>query len=219
MSDDLRSRASRVFEQIVTLLLVAVLLSQLTAVIGLLIYLAATRQSLVLDVVPYGSRALPVEASAHLIVPVAGVHHSALRDSFTEKRSGGRTHKAIDIMAAAGTPVLAAAAGVVVGLETSELGGITLYERDLDGRTIYYYAHLRGYLPGIKVGDLVRQGAVLGFVGETGNVPPGGPHLHFAVHTVSDPNQWGHGVELNPCELLRCGAVAATPAPQSTMVP
>jgi peptidoglycan LD-endopeptidase LytH len=203
----------------VTLLLVAVLLSQLTAVVCLLIYLAATRQSLVLEVVAYGSRALPAAASPHLIVPVAGVHHSALHDSFSEKRSGGRTHKAIDIMAAAGTPVLAAAAGVVVALDSSELGGISLYERDLDGRTIYYYAHLRGYFPGLKVGDLVRQGDVLGFVGETGNVPPGGPHLHFAVHTASDPNQWGHGVELNPCELLQCGAASATPVPESTTVP
>jgi peptidoglycan LD-endopeptidase LytH len=66
---------------------------------------------------------------------------------------------------------------------------------------------------------LVRQGDVLGFVGETGNVVAGGPHLHFSVHTASDPNRWGHGVELNPCELLRCGAVSETPAPGSTAVP
>ena len=200
-------------------LLIAVLLAQLTAVVCLLIYLAATGQSLVLEVVPHAMRALPAAASPQLIVPVAGVHHSALRDSFNDKRSGGRTHKAIDIMAPAGTPVLAAAAGVVVGLETSELGGISLYERDLDGRTIYFYAHLRGYNPGLKVGDLVRQGDVLGFVGETGNVIAGGPHLHFSVHIASDPNRWGHGVELNPCELLRCGAVPETPAPESTAVP
>src|SRR6478672_1967944 len=90
-------------------LLVAVLLAQLTAVVCLLIYLAATGQSLVLDVVPHAMRALPAAASPQLIVPVAGVHHSALRDSFNDKRSGGRTHKAIDIMAPAGTPVLAAA--------------------------------------------------------------------------------------------------------------
>lgn len=187
-------------------LLVAVLLAQITAVICLLIYLAGTGQSLVLDVVPHGSRALPASASPHLIVPVAGVRQSTLRDSFSDKRSGGRTHKAIDIMAPAGTPVLAAAAGVVVGLETSALGGISLYERDLDGRTIYFYAHLRGYRPGLRVGDLVRQGDVLGFVGETGNVVAGGPHLHFAVHTASDPNQWNNGVDLNPCDLLGCGA-------------
>jgi len=172
----------------------------------------------VLDVVPHGGRALPTAASPHLIVPVAGVHRSALRDSFDEKRSGGRTHKAIDIMAPGGTPVLAAAAGVVVGFETSELGGISLYERDLDARTIYFYAHLRGYSPGLKVGDLVRQGDVLGFVGETGNVVAGNPHLHFAVHTANDPNRWSHGIELNPCELLECGAVA-TPVPQPTAVP
>ncbi len=94
----------------------------------------------------------------------------------------------------------------MVGLETSALGGISLYERDLDGRTIYFYAHLQGYRPGLKVGDLVRQGDVLGFVGETGNVVAGGPHLHFAVHTASDPNRWSNGVDLNPCELLGCGA-------------
>ena len=195
-----------------------VLLSQFTAVLGLLIYLTATRQSLVLDVVPRGSPGEPMASSSHLIVPVAGVHHTTLRDSFEEKRSGGRIHKAIDIMAPAGTPVLAAAAGIVVALDNSDLGGITLYQRDLDTRTIYYYAHLRGYLPGLKVGDLVRQGDVLGFVGETGNAPPGGPHLHFAVHTANDPNRWGHGAELNPCELLDCGAVA-TPVPEATAAP
>ena len=187
-------------------LLVAVLLAQLTAVVCLLIYLAGTGQSLVLDVVPRGGRALPAAASPQLIIPVAGVRQSALRDSFNDKRSGGRTHKAMDIMAPAGTPVLATAAGVVVGLETTALGGISLYERDLDGRTIYFYAHLQGYRPGLKVGDLVRQGDVLGFVGETGNVVAGGPHLHFAVHTVSDPNRWSNGVDLNPCELLGCAA-------------
>ena len=189
-------------------LLVIVLLAQLTAALCLLIYLAFTNQTLVLDIVPRAYRALPTTASPQLIVPVAGVRQSALHDSFDDNRSGGRKHKALDIMAPAGTPVLAAAAGVVVALETSTLGGISLYERDLDARTIYFYAHLRGYRPGLKAGDLVRQGDVLGFVGETGNVPPGSPHLHFGVSTTMDPNQWNGGIDLDPCDLLGCRAAA-----------
>ena len=90
----------------------------------------------------------------------------------------------------------AAAAGVVVGLETSELGGISLYERDLDGRTIYFYAHLRGYSPGLKVGDLVRQGDVLGFVGETGNVVS--RHVSQSEDPANLPAWFGSGPDARP---------------------
>jgi murein DD-endopeptidase MepM/ murein hydrolase activator NlpD len=48
-----------------------------------------------------------------LIIPVAGVRPDQLTDTFTDSRSEGRTHDAIDIMAPADTPVIAAADGQI----------------------------------------------------------------------------------------------------------
>src|ERR1044071_4980707 len=76
-----------------------------------------------------------------LLIPVAGVRANQLRDTFNESRSEGRQHDALDIMAAAGTPVLAAADGKVARLFQSQKGGITLYQADSSGLYFYYYAH------------------------------------------------------------------------------
>lgn len=100
--------------------------------------------------------------------------------------------------------MLAVAAGVIVGRDSSALGGISLYHRDLDERTIYFYGHLHGYRAGLKEGDLVQRGEVIAYVWQTGNVPPGSPHLHFSAHTVTDPNRWWRGDDLSPCDLLPC---------------
>jgi len=169
-------------------------------VAGVLVYLAATGRALVLSVQP--REALKTAAEREIAIPVAGVRRSELRDSFHAPRSGGRQHLGIDIMAPDGTPVLAAAGGVIVKRDSSGLGGISLYERGLDGATVYFYAHLGRYAPAIKEGDLVRQGDVIAYVGHTGNASASAPHLHFGVYTVTDPNRWWHGRDLNPYLLL-----------------
>jgi murein DD-endopeptidase MepM/ murein hydrolase activator NlpD len=134
------------------------------------------------------------------------VRAGELRDSFGAARSGGRRHLGIDIMAPRGTPVLAAAPGVIVKRDSSALGGISIYQRDLDARTIYFYAHLQGYRAGLVEGELVRAGDVIGYVGTTGNAAGGPAHLHFGVYTVADPNRWWHGRDLDPYPLLRGAA-------------
>src|SRR5918993_3942244 len=63
-----------------------------------------------------------------LIVPVAGVRPEQLMDTFADARSEGRSHDAIDIPAAAETPVLAAAEGKIVKLFQSDRGGTTIYQ-------------------------------------------------------------------------------------------
>ena len=171
--------------------------------IGLVAYLVAADRVLVVSFPTRESLRAPRE-EAGLVVPVAGVRKEELRDTYGAPRSGGREHRGIDIFAAEGTPVLAAAAGVIVRRDSSAAGGLSLYQRDLDARTIYYYAHLRGYRAGLTEGDLVRPGDVIGYVGRTGNVT-GGAHLHFAVFTVTDPNRWWRGRDLNPYELLDGG--------------
>src|SRR3546814_16117133 len=81
-----------------------------------------------------------------LLIPVEGVPPTALSDTFAQARaSGARPHDAIDIMAARGRAVLAAADGRIEKLFWSEEGGRTVYQSSSDGRRIYYYAHLEGY--------------------------------------------------------------------------
>lgn len=145
----------------------------------------------------------PEQGSAALVVPVAGHPRAALRDSWGEARGGGtRGHRGLDILAAAGTPVLAASPGVVEKLFESRLGGTTLYQRSADGRWTYYYAHLSGYAPGIRAGLKVRAGQHLGYVGDTGDAGPGNHHLHFAVSRMKPGERWWQGEDVNPYPLL-----------------
>lgn len=178
---------------------IAAALVEVGLLLGIAIYLAVADRALV---IAFPRRdELRGGADARLTIPVAGVRREELKDTYGAARSGGRAHKGVDIFAARGTPVLAAAAGVVVNRDSNAVGGISLYHRGMDGRTIYYYAHLDGIRAGLKVGDLVRAGDTLGYVGSTGNVS-GSPHLHFAVFTVADPNRWWRGRDLNPYDLL-----------------
>lgn len=133
-----------------------------------------------------------------LMVPVAGVSPASVRNSFDEPRSGGRTHRAYDIMAARRTPVLAAIDGQVLAMRQNALGGITVYLLDRDRRFVYYYAHLDGYARGLREGDAIRQGNPIGYVGTTGNAPPNAPHLHFQVMRV-DParRDWWNGAAVD----------------------
>ena len=139
-----------------------------------------------------------------LAVPVAGVRITDLLDTYTQSRAGGaRVHNAIDIMAPAGTPVVAAAEGTVEKLYYSRGGGgITVYVRSPDQRWIYYYAHLQEYAPGLTEGQRVGRGDRLGSVGSTGNADPAGPHLHFAVHRMEPGEPWYEGTPVNPYPLL-----------------
>ena len=150
--------------------------------------------------------AAAVNPSASIIIPVAGIKPEQLTDTFTAARSGGRVHDAIDIMAPGGTPVLAAVDGKIVKFHDSVPGGTTIYELGADGKYIYYYAHLQKRADGLKEGDIVRQGATIGFVGDTGNAGPGNYHLHFAITVAGDPKRWWEGENINPYRLLRGAA-------------
>lgn len=138
-----------------------------------------------------------------MIIPVRGVRADQLVDTYSDARGEERVHNAIDIIAPAGTPVLAAVAGRVLRLFNSDRGGTTLYLLDPDERTVYYYAHLAGYAPGIAAGIQVKQGDVLGYVGDTGNAGPGNSHLHFEITIVADQKHFWTGVPVNPYPLLK----------------
>lgn len=146
-----------------------------------------------------------------LAIPVIGTKAEELIDTYTQARAGGsRLHDAIDIMAPAGTPVVAAAPGVVEKLYFSEGGGgITAYVRSTDGRWNYYYAHLQAYAPGLREGKRLKQGDPIGTVGSTGNASAAGPHLHFAINRMEPGDDWHEGTPINPYPLLAAREVAA----------
>jgi len=138
----------------------------------------------------------------NLIIPVAGVHPDQLLDTFDDARSEGRVHDAIDIPAPAETPVIAAADGKILKLFHSDKGGTTIYQLSANQELVFYYAHLSRYADGLAEGNLVKQGEVIAYVGDTGNAGPGNYHLHFSIATVTDPKRYWEGTNINPYPLL-----------------
>lgn len=119
------------------------------------------------------------------IWPVTGRISSifGLRRFFNEQER--RPHSGLDIAAAEGTPVIAVADGTVVDTGDFFFSGNMIYIDHGQG-IISLYAHLSNI--SVKPGDNVKQGDIIGNVGQTGRVT--GPHLHFAVYanqTLIDP--------------------------------
>ena len=153
----------------------------------------------------------PVASGAHatnsanaggLLIPVAGMRPEQLQDTYTQSRSEGRTHNAIDIMAARNTPVLAATDGDIIKLFQSERGGITIYQLGTDKRTVYYYAHLERYADGLAENRFARRGEIIGYVGDSGNAGRDNCHLHFSIWLITDPKHFWDGENVNPYPLL-----------------
>jgi murein DD-endopeptidase MepM/ murein hydrolase activator NlpD len=118
-------------------------------------------------------------------------------DSYGAPRSGGRSHKGVDMMAEYGEITVAPVSGRVVH-GSNGLGGLTWYVYGDDGNK-YYGAHLSAYEnEGI---GWVEAGTVIGYVGESGDAAGTAPHLHFEFHP-------GGGDAVNPTPLVEeaCGA-------------
>ena len=153
---------------------------------------------------PQRDGAFSAAVDSDLLIPVAGVAAKDLVDTFTQGRAeGARHHDAIDIPAPRGTPVIAAAPGIVEKLFYSQEGGKTIYVRNPDRTRIYYYAHLRAYAPGLSEGQVIGAGDQLGSVGSTGNASREVPHLHFEIMaTARDQHWYEHKRSLNPYPML-----------------
>jgi murein DD-endopeptidase MepM/ murein hydrolase activator NlpD len=143
-----------------------------------------------------------------LQMPVAGIPPASLSDQYTQGRAG-HTHEAIDILAPAGTPVVAVDDGRITKLFTSKPGGLTVYQYDPQGRLAYYYAHLQRYADGLHEGMDVKRGQVVGYVGSSGNADARVPHLHFAVFRLGTPARWWEGEAVNPYPALSRAQVTA----------
>ncbi|NJR69256.1 MAG: LysM peptidoglycan-binding domain-containing protein [Synechococcales cyanobacterium CRU_2_2] len=103
----------------------------------------------------------------------------------------GRMHKGIDIAGPVGTPIVAAAGGVVTYADWNDGGYGNLVELTHPDGSITLYAHNSTIL--VREGQRVRQGEQISTMGSTGNST--GPHLHFEIHTP------GQGA-VNPVGLL-----------------
>jgi len=119
--------------------------------------------------------------AATLAFPVVGQDPTAAQSRFGAPREGGRrAHEGVDIFAARGTPVIAAADGIVRRVGTQRLGGLVVWLRDDERGYSHYYAHLSAQL--VERGARVRAGDTLGLVGNTGNARTTPPHLHFGLY-------------------------------------
>jgi murein DD-endopeptidase MepM/ murein hydrolase activator NlpD len=118
---------------------------------------------------------------------------------FAQRRGGGsRGHEAVDVLAPRHTPVVAVEDGTIARLFNSKAGGITVYQFDPTEQFCYYYAHLQRYAAGLRDGQRVSKGHVIGYVGTSGNAPPNTPHLHFAIFQLTDTKRWWEGRPIDP---------------------
>jgi murein DD-endopeptidase MepM/ murein hydrolase activator NlpD len=138
-----------------------------------------------------------------LVIPVEGVQADQLSRQFLDKRGGSRAHEAIDILAPRHTPVKAVEDGTIARLFYSKAGGITVYQFDPSSNFCYYYAHLERYADGLREGDRVRKGQLIGYVGTSGNAPRNTPHLHFAIFRLTEAKRWWEGTPIDPYDVLR----------------
>jgi murein DD-endopeptidase MepM/ murein hydrolase activator NlpD len=125
--------------------------------------------------------------------PVAGP--ADYHDDWWEPRFGPpfHLHEGTDIFAGRGTPVRAPFPGVV-RFEDAGLGGKGAYVTTPDG-TFYYMAHLDSFSRKFSNGAAVKQGDVVGYVGDSGNAQGGATHVHFEVHPRG-------GAAVNPKPIL-----------------
>lgn len=118
------------------------------------------------------SLAFPVQRSAHpRVISFWGA----------ERDAGRRDHEGIDIAAPRLTPVVAAANGRVTSVGENNLGGKVIFMRPGGKNYNLYYAHLDSQI--VQTGQSVKEGNVLGLLGNTGNARTTIPHLHFGIYT------------------------------------
>lgn len=173
-----------------------------------LMLFAAVLSVTVLPVFP--AAAASYTDTVDLTFPVAG--EARYVDSFHDGRSGGRIHKATDLMADHGVPVHAAMSGRISWMSTpaSSGCGYCVFVDGDDGRK-YRYIHLgpkasgqedQAFVSGLSRGDRLERGELLGWVGCSGNASCSAPHLHFSIEDPAVRDPYGTNF-VNPYDSLR----------------
>lgn len=108
------------------------------------------------------------------------LNFTRISSRFTRKRyhpvlKRWRSHKGVDYAARTGTPVWATGDGTIHIIGRQRGYGKVIYIKH--GKYMTVYGHLNGFKRGLKKGDRVKQGQVIGYVGQTGLAT--GPHLHY----------------------------------------
>ena len=147
--------------------------------------------------VPQAEAVLPSSTTQFVIR--AFPHETAMVqfwDSWGARRSGGRGHEGTDIMSPKGTSVVAVDDGIVERLDWNRMSGWNIKIRHADGWTSHYL-HLNNdrccsddgnggeetaFAEDLDVGDFVKAGELIGFVGDSGNAEHTGSHTHFELH-------------------------------------
>ncbi|TLS38824.1 M23 family metallopeptidase [Pseudalkalibacillus caeni] len=130
--------------------------------------------------------------------PVPLRSNYSYRSTWGDRRGWGglRMHEGTDIFADYGVPVRATSYGTIETKGWNRYGGWRIGLRDLNG-TYHYYAHLNGFEKNIKLGDVVKPGDVIGYVGSSGYGPKGTsgkfpPHLHYGMYKDNGVTEWSY---------------------------
>jgi len=125
---------------------------------------------------------LEITAGPSLAFPVSGGRASDIGSVWGDPRDAGRRrHEGIDIFGKRGTPLVAAADGIVTRVGEGGLGGKVVWMRAKGRNLSLYYAHLDEQL--VRTGESVEKGDTLGLMGNTGNARTTPVHLHFGIYT------------------------------------
>jgi len=121
----------------------------------------------------------PIE---NLLIPILfGVSIGDFSDSWGEARPGGRTHNGTDIISPKGELVVSPTDAVVTKVGYDNRGGNFVITANPGGEQ-FYFTHLDRVAEGLSIGDVLRPGDLIGYVGNTGNARGKSPHLHFGIY-------------------------------------
>ena len=109
---------------------------------------------------------------------------------------GRRIHEGTDLFARYGTQVYSTSYGVIEIMGWNDYGGWRIGIRD-HLNTYHYYAHLNSFHEGVKLGDIVEPGTLIGYVGSSGYGKEGtsgkfAPHLHYGMYKFNGRVEWAY---------------------------
>jgi len=125
------------------------------------------------------------------------IKHTRISSGFTHRRYHPilhryKAHLGIDYANRAGTPIKATAKGRIISRGWKGGYGRCIKIKHANG-LVSLYAHMSRYRKGLRVGSIVPQGKVIGYVGSSGRST--GPHLHFGMYKK--------GKAVNPARYVR----------------